>query len=91
MNKQEIITKMSELAVEGTKVDSEKYLTAFLQTLEYAIENKEEFKLIGYFGMEVVGRSERTGRNPQTGEKIQIPAKNAVKVSVGKKLKDLAL
>ena len=82
---------MSELATEGTKVDADKYLTSFLQTLEYAIENKEDFKLVGYFGMEVVGRSSRTGRNPQTGEKIQIPAKNAVKVTVGKKLKNLAL
>jgi DNA-binding protein HU-beta len=93
MNKQEIITKMSELVVNGTgtKVDAEKYLQAFLSTLEYAIENKENFKLVGYFGMEVVGRSSRTGRNPQSGETIEIPAKNVIKTTIGKNLKKLAL
>ena len=90
MNKQEIITKMSEIA-QGTKVESEKYLNAFLGTLEYAIENKEEFKLTGYFGMKTVERAARTGRNPQNGEEMQIPAKNAIKTTIGKKLKDLAL
>jgi len=90
MNKAEIITKMSEFA-NGTKVESDKYLTAFLQTLEYAIENKEEFKLTGHFGMKVVERAEKNGVNPQTKEKIVIPAKNAIKTTIGKKLKDLAL
>jgi len=90
MNKQEIITKMSEIA-QGTKVESEKYLNAFLGTLEYAIENKEEFKLTGYFGMKTVERAARTGRNPQNGEEMQIPAKNVIKTSIGKKLSDLAL
>ena len=69
MNKAEIITKMSEFA-QGTKVESDKYLTAFLQTLEYAIENKEEFKLTGHFGMRVVERAARTGRNPQNVQLI---------------------
>ena len=90
MNKQEIISKMSELA-QGTKVDAERYLTAYLGTLEYAIENKEELKLVGYFTMEVVERASRTGRNPRSGEEIQIPAKNAIKTTIGKKLKQLAL
>ena len=90
MNKQEIITKMSEIA-QGTKVESEKYLNAFLGTLEYAIENKEEFKLTGHFGMKTVERAARTGRNPQNGEEMQIPAKNVIKTSIGKKLSDLAL
>ena len=90
MNKQEIISKMSELA-QGTKVDAERYLTAYLGTLEYAIENKEELKLVGYFTMEVVESASRTGRNPRSGEEIQIPAKNAIKTTIGKKLKQLAL
>jgi len=90
MNKAEIITKMSEIA-NGTKVESEKYLNAFLGALEYAIENKEEFKLTGYFGMKTVERAARTGRNPQNGEEMQIPAKNVIKTSIGKKLSDLAL
>jgi DNA-binding protein HU-beta len=89
MTKQDIISKMAEFAG-SSKVESDKQLTAFLQTLEYAIENKEEFKLTGHFGMKIVERSARVGRNPQSGEEMQIPAKNAIKTSIGKKLKELA-
>ena len=89
MIKPDIITKMAELA-EGTKVDAERYLMAFLGTLEYAVENKEEFKLVGYFGMEVIERAGRVGQNPRSGEKIDIPPTRAIKTNIGKKLKDLA-
>jgi DNA-binding protein HU-beta len=93
MNKQDIITKMAELVVDGTgtKVQAEKYLTAFLDTLEYAVKNKNNFKLVGYFGMEIVERAGKTGRNPQTGEVIQILKKNVIKTTIGKNLKQLAL
>jgi len=90
MNKQDIITKMAELVEDGTKKEAEKYLTAFLGTLEYAIENKEEFKLVGYFGMKVVERAQRNGTNPSTKEKMVIPATQAVKTTIGSKLKTLA-
>ena len=89
MNKQDTINKMQELVEGSTKKECEKYLTAFLQAMEYAIENKEEIKLAGYFGMKSVERASRTGRNPQNGEVIQIPAKNAIKTTIYKTLKDL--
>jgi len=89
MTRQDIIAKMAELS-ETSKVESEKHLSAFLGALEFAVENKEEFKLMGYFSMDVVERAERVGTNPQTKEKINIPATKAVKTKIFKKLKDLA-
>jgi len=91
MNKQATINKMQELVEGSTKKECEKYLTAFLQAMEFAIKNKEEIKIAGYFGMEVVERASRTGRNPQNGEVIQIPAKNAIKTTIYKVLKELSL
>ena len=43
-------------------------------------------KLVGHFSLEVKERKARKGRNPQTGKEIRIPAKKAVKFSVGKAL-----
>jgi len=87
VNKKDIITRMAQI-VEGTKVESEKQLNAFLQVLEECVETKEDVKVGSHFGMEIVGRASRSGRNPQNGETIQIPAKNAIKTTIYKSLKD---
>ena len=86
-NTKEIIARMAEIT-EGTKKDSEKQLMAFLKVLEDCVENKEEVKVGSHFGMSVVERASRSGRNPQNGETIQIPAKNAIKTTIYKSLKD---
>jgi len=88
MNKQEIITKMSEITG-GTKVEAEKYLGAFLKSIEYAIENKEKFNVIGYFSLDTITKAPRVCRNPKSGEEIQVPAKNVIKFKCGKVLADL--
>ena len=87
VNTKEIIARMAEIT-EGTKKESEKQLMAFLQVLEECVENKEDVKVSSHFGMKIVERSSRTGRNPQSGEVIQIPAKNAIKTTIYKSLKD---
>jgi len=86
-NTKEIIARMAQIT-EGTKKDSEKQLMAFLKVLEDCVENKEEVKVGSHFGMSVVERASRSGRNPQNGETIQIPAKNAIKTTIYKSLKD---
>lgn len=91
MNKQDVINNMQTLVDGSSKKDCEKYLTAFLQTLETAVKNRDEVKLAGHFGMKVVERAERSGVNPQTKEKIVIPAKTAIKTTIYKTLKELAL
>jgi DNA-binding protein HU-beta len=88
MTKAEIIAKMSEFAG-VSKVESERNLESLLKVMEFAVENKEKFNLVGYFNMDVVETSERKGRNPKTKEEITIPAGLKVKMKCGKKLKDL--
>jgi len=86
-NTKEIIARMAEIT-EGTKKESEKQLMAFLQVLEECVETKEDVKVSSHFGMKIVERAGRTGRNPQSGEVIQIAAKNAIKTTIYKSLKD---
>jgi len=89
LNKQEAIAMVSQI-VEGTKVESEKYVEAVLKVFEYCVENKESLKFVGHFSMEVVDRAEKNGVNPKTQEKIVIPATKAVRFKIGKKLKEMA-
>jgi DNA-binding protein HU-beta len=53
-------------------------------------EGQEKISIPGFISFEQGHRSARTGRNPQTGESIQVAASNTVKVSVGTKLKAIA-
>ena len=89
MNKQEAITKISEIR-NCTKVEAEKNLDAVLELIEYCVENKDPLKMVGHFTMEVKERASRVGKNPKTKEEIQIPATNVVKFKIGSKLKQLA-
>lgn len=85
MNKQELVAAIADEA--GiTKVDAEKAVNAFVKTTKEALSKKESIQLIGFGTFSVSERSARTGRNPQTGKEIQIPAKNVAKFKPGKAL-----
>lgn len=87
MNKVELVKEMSEIA--GlTKVDTEKALNAFLETVKEELCKGEKVQLVGFGTFEVSERSAREGRNPQTGKTLTIPACKAPKFKVGKALKD---
>lgn len=87
MTKYELISEMSRLS--GlTKADAERALEAYLQAVETALKNGEEVKLIG-FGSFITTRKEATiGRNPKTGETMNIPARTVPKFRPGKQLKE---
>ena len=70
-----------------TKVDSEAALNAFQELLVDALAEGEEVKLTGYFSVGRVERAARMGRNPQTGEPLEIGAKSGVKLTAGSLLK----
>lgn len=55
--------------------------------IEQALKAGQDVSLIGFGKFEVKEMPARTGRNPQTGEEMKIPAKKAVKFKVGQKLK----
>lgn len=88
MNKTELIKEMSQKA--GlTKVDTEKALTAFINTVQEELIKGGKVQLVGFGTFEVVKRAAREGRNPQTGGTILIKESKAPKFKAGKSLKDL--
>ena len=88
MNKTELISAMSEKS-ELTKVDTEKALKAFIDTVTEELKNGGKVQLVGFGTFEVAERAERQGRNPKTGESITIPASKSPKFKAGKALKDI--
>lgn len=87
MNKAQLIDAIAEKA--GlTKADSKKALEAFVETVGEALGKGDKVALIGFGSFSVSERSARTGRNPQTGKTITIPAKKVVKFKAGVELSE---
>ncbi len=87
MNKTELVAAMAEQA-ELSKKDSEKALKAFIDVVTEELKKGEKIQLVGFGTFEVTERAAREGRNPLTGEKMQIKASTAPKFKAGKALKD---
>jgi DNA-binding protein HU-beta len=87
MNKTELINRVAE-ASELSKKDATKAVDAVFYTIQEALKKGEPVQLIGFGNFEVRERSARTGRNPQTGQTIEIPATRVPAFKPGKKLKD---
>ena len=86
MNRSELIAAAAQRA--GlTQADVDGALTALQSAITEALVNDEKVTIPGFVAFEAVQRSARQGRNPQTGETMQIPARTAVKVSAGQALK----
>ena len=88
MNKVELVAAIAEKS-ELTKVDAEKALKAFIDTVTEELKNKGKVQLVGFGTFETSERAARTGRNPQTGETIEIKASTSPKFKAGKALKDI--
>jgi len=85
MNKSELVNEIASKS--GlTKAESKKALDAFLDTTMETLKKGDKISLVGFGTWSVSERSERKGRNPQTGEKIIIPAKKVVKFKLGREL-----
>lgn len=87
MNKTELINAVAE-ASELSKKDATKAVDSVFDTILDALKNGEKIQLIGFGNFEVRERSARKGRNPQTGEEIEIPASKVPAFKPGKALKD---
>lgn len=88
MNKVEMVNAIS-IKADCTKKDAAKYLDAVVETITETLAKGEKISLVGFGSFEVVDRETRTGRNPQTGETIEIPASKAPKFKAGSKLKEI--
>ena len=85
MTKTELISGMAK-ETGLTKADSERALNAFLAIAKATIKKDGRFPLAGFGTFVVVNRKARTGRNPRTGQPIQIKASKAVRFRPGKEL-----
>lgn len=88
MTKTELIEAMAKDAgIPKTKASAA--LDAFISGITQELKKKDgRVTLVGFGAFSVVERNARQGRNPQTGESIQIEAKKVVKFTVGKALKE---
>lgn len=73
-----------------TKAQADAVLSALSDTILDAVKKGDKLAIPGILAIEKVARKARTGRNPATGETINIPAGFGVKVSAGSKLKSAA-
>ena len=87
MNKTELIAAIADKA--GiTKKDAEAAVKAFTQVIEEELKKGEKVTMVGFGTFEVSERAARSGRNPRTGETMEIKASKAPKFKAGKALKD---
>jgi len=89
MNKSELVAELAR-RTDLTQKDSGAVLDAFFDIVADGLTKGEKLTIPGWLTVERVERSARTGRNPQTGEEIQIAAGKRVKVTAGSKLKAAA-
>jgi DNA-binding protein HU-beta len=85
MNKTELIEAIAT-GSKLSKADSKKALEAFIKVTTSALKRGDRLTLVGFGSFSVTKRSARTGRNPQTGKEIKIPAKKVVKFKAGSEL-----
>lgn len=88
MNKTELVAAIAE-NTQLTKKDSEMALKAFIDVVSEQLKKGEKIQLVGFGTFEVSDRAARTGKNPQTGKTINIPASKAPKFKAGKALKEI--
>ncbi|MCR8660303.1 HU family DNA-binding protein [Paenibacillus endoradicis] len=88
MNKTDLINQVSELS--GlTKKDAGKAVDAVFEAIGEALQGGDKVQLVGFGNFEVRERQARKGRNPQTGQEIDIAASKIPAFKPGKQLKDL--
>jgi DNA-binding protein HU-beta len=88
LNKTDLIAKVAE-ATELSKKDATKAVDAVFDAISDALQSGDKVQLVGFGNFEVRERSARKGRNPQTGEEIEIAASKMPAFKPGKSLKDL--
>lgn len=87
MNKTELIVAVAENA-DLSKKDAEKAVNAVVSSITSAMTEGEKVQIVGFGTFEVRERGARTGKNPRTGEVIEIAASKVPAFKAGKALKD---
>jgi DNA-binding protein HU-beta len=87
MNKNEFIDRVAEIAGIN-KAESMRAVDAVFDAITDALRKGDDIRLVGFGTFSAAQRKAREGRNPRTGETIQIAASKQPKFSPGKGLKD---
>ena len=88
MNKTELIAAVAQSA-ELTKKEAEAAVAAVTDTITKALCEGDKVQLVGFGTFEVRERGARTGKNPRTGEAIEIAASKVPSFKAGKALKEI--
>lgn len=86
MNKNDLIKSVAE-ATDLSNTDAARAVDGVFDSITKSLSSGEEVRLVGFGSFSVVRRKATTGRNPRTGEAIDIPASNQPKFKAGKALK----
>lgn len=86
MTKKELASLLQVKGVFETKAEAERKIDAILEAMEETLVAGEAINFIGWGKLEVVERAPRLGRNPKTGEEVQIEARKNIKFKAGKGL-----
>jgi DNA-binding protein HU-beta len=86
LNRSDVVAAIAEQA-SLTKSQADSALTALQAVLVNALADGDSVKITGFFNAERTDRAARTGRNPRTGEELQIAAGHGVKLTAGTSLK----
>ncbi len=87
MNKQDLVSKVAESA-DISKQKAASAVDAVIEAVKGSLKAGEDVRLVGFGTFSVSDRAATTGRNPRTGEPIQIPASKQPKFKAGKELKE---
>lgn len=88
MNKAELIAQVAEKS-DLTKKDAERAVTSMLAAVEEALSRGDKVQLVGFGTFEIRERAARKGRNPQTGQEIDIAATRVPVFKAGKSLREV--
>ncbi|MCH4022295.1 MAG: HU family DNA-binding protein [Acetobacter sp.] len=87
LNKQELVSVVAEES-DLPKAKAGEVVDAVFGAIEKALKNGQEVRLVGFGTFVTAHRKATKGRNPRTGEEIDIPASTSVRFKPGKSLKD---
>jgi len=87
VNKQELVDSVAK-KTGLPKTKAQDAVQAIIETIKASLKKGDEVRLVGFGTFSVAKRAATTGRNPRTGEKINIPASKQPKFKAGKELKE---
>jgi len=87
VNKNDLVAAVADSS-DLSKADAAKAVDAVFDSITSSLQGGGEVRLVGFGTFSVANRKASTGRNPRTGEAIQIPASKQPKFKAGKGLKD---